>query len=64
MSYTSNLKKKKKHALTPKVQFSLFSVKTIWFKPSSLFLNFLKKNNKNKNIMVLSNQILQKENMM
>ena len=40
------------HASDPKVLFSVFSEKTKWFKPSSLCLNFLKKD-----IMVLSNQV-------
>ena len=41
---------KKQYASDPKVLFSIFSKKTTWFKPSSLFFNFLNKG------MALSNQ--------
>ena len=44
--------KNQQHVSKPKVLFSIFSKKTTWFKPSSPFLNFLKKD-----IMALCNQV-------
>ena len=49
LPFTNNVIKKQ-HASNPKVLFSIFSEKATWFKPSSLFFNFLNKG------MVLSKQ--------